>query len=130
MSLYLLDTDIVIGCLRGEAWAREVLLRCHQRGHLLSYTPITSTEIYRGLRHGEEEITSEFFATLTCIQLTCEMGETAGKYQQQFRASHGVELADALIAAASVHSHAILLTTNAKHYPMPDLQIEVVQRIP
>jgi predicted nucleic acid-binding protein len=39
-------------------------------------------------------------------------------YLHRFRRSHGVEIADALIAAASVANNAKLWTQNRKRYPM------------
>ena len=49
------------------------------------------------------------------------MGRQAGIYLARFRKSHGVELADALIAAGAVTSKAELWTRNKKHYPMSDV---------
>jgi predicted nucleic acid-binding protein len=40
---------------------------------------------------------------------------------QQYRRSHAVEVADALIAASAVLNHAELWTLNRKHYPMKDI---------
>jgi predicted nucleic acid-binding protein len=40
---------------------------------------------------------------------------------RQYRKSHGVEIADALIAAAAVANRAELWTRNRKHYPMKDV---------
>ena len=38
------------------------------------------------------------------------------------RLPHGVELADALVAAAATTSGVRLWTLNRKHYPMPDVR--------
>jgi len=37
--------------------------------------------------------------------------------------SHGVEIADALVAAAATVSGFRLWTMNRKHYPMPDVEM-------
>jgi hypothetical protein len=50
-----------------------------------------------------------------------EVGRLAGGYLREYRNSHGVELGDALIAAAAVVHHADLWTRNRKHYPMKEL---------
>jgi predicted nucleic acid-binding protein len=49
------------------------------------------------------------------------VGRQAGLYLQRYRRSHGVEVADALIAANAVASRAQLWTRNRKHYPMKDV---------
>ena len=45
----------------------------------------------------------------------------AGKWLVKYRRSHGIEIADALIAASAVENNAELWTGNRKHYPMKDL---------
>ena len=42
-------------------------------------------------------------------------------YLRQYGKSHGVEIADALIAASAVANRATLWTRNRKHYPMKEL---------
>jgi predicted nucleic acid-binding protein len=49
-------------------------------------------------------------------------GRKAGVYRRRFGGSHGVEIADALIAAAA-HVHGLTLCTrNLRHYPMRDIK--------
>jgi predicted nucleic acid-binding protein len=47
-----------------------------------------------------------------------------------FRASHGLTIGDAMIAATSVLNGAALITFNARHYPMPDIAFHRLQRSP
>ena len=42
-------------------------------------------------------------------------------YLARYARSHGVEIADALIAAAAVTAGLRLWTLNRRHYPMPDV---------
>ena len=49
------------------------------------------------------------------------VAEQAGAYLRKYRLSHGVGIADALIAACAVANKAELWTRNRKHYPIPDL---------
>ncbi len=57
-----------------------------------------------------------------CTELTEKEGRKAGLYRSTFGSSHGVEIADALIAATA-HTHGFTLCTrNLKHYPMRDLK--------
>ncbi len=49
-------------------------------------------------------------------------GRHAGAYLARYAPSHGLELADALIAAAAATSGLRLWTKNTRHYPRPDLE--------
>jgi hypothetical protein len=46
------------------------------------------------------------------------VGRQAGDYLRQYGKSHGVQISDALIAAAAVLNRAELWTRNRKNYPM------------
>lgn len=51
----------------------------------------------------------------------CNVPETAragGLYKKEYAPSHGVGLADALLAATAAAENAELITLNVKHYPM------------
>ncbi len=92
------------------------------RGEVLAWTPISVAEIYAGVRKGEERATDGLFLALDVYPATAEIGMVAGKYVHRFGKSHGVEVADALIAAtANVHGLP-LWTLNKKHYPMKDIR--------
>ena len=82
-----------------------------------------------GLRPGEQITLTKFFAALRCATFDAEIGRKAGDYLRQFRNSHGVELADALIAATASVSGTALWTRNRKHYPMKDLSFFLRQAI-
>jgi hypothetical protein len=56
------------------------------------------------------------------VELDERVGRKAGSYRLRFGSSHGVEIADALIAAAA-HVHDLTLCTrNLRHYPMRDIR--------
>jgi len=84
-------------------------------------TAISWAEIYAGIRPGEEALTEAFFNARGEVVLDGVAGRHAGSYLARYRASHGLELADALIASAAVTSELRLWTLNRRHYPMPDL---------
>jgi len=83
---------------------------------------IAWAEIWAGLRPGEETLTRAFFDTRGDVVLDRETGRRAGEYLARFRDSHGVEIADALVAASASTSGLVLWTFNRKHYPMSDLR--------
>ncbi len=69
----------------------------------------------------ESEKLTALFGSLVCVPIDSETGKRAGEYLRQYRRSHGVELGDALIAAAAVMNGAALWTRNRKRYPMRGL---------
>ena len=78
-----------------------------------------------GAKPREFDALNGLFRALTCTPIDEEAGRLAGTYLQRYRRSHGVEIADALIAASAVGSRAELWTQNRKHYPMKDVSFFV-----
>ena len=122
VAKYLLDTDVIIEWLRRNE-AVVAWLKAHDAaGDFLGCTPVSLAELYAGLRPREEFIIDDLLRVLHCVDLDEVVGRKAGHYRQRFRRSHGVEIADALIAAAA-HLHGLtLLSLNQRHYPMRDLK--------
>jgi predicted nucleic acid-binding protein len=85
------------------------------------YSPVSVAELWAGARPNEHDALNNLFRALTCIPIDEESGLQAGIYLQQYRRSHGVEVADALIAASALMNDAELWTRNRKHYPMKDI---------
>jgi len=65
-------------------------------------------------------VTRAFFEARGEVVLDGKIGRQAGDYLARYGKSHRVEIADALIAAAT--SGLRLWTLNRKHYPMQDLR--------
>ena len=84
-------------------------------------TAVTVAEVYASVRRGEETLTDAFLAARGEVVLDARVGRRAGEYLARYAKSHGVELADATIAAAAATSGLKLWTLNRKHYPMTDL---------
>lgn len=85
-------------------------------------TPMALAEIHAGIRTGEEPLTQGFFEARGEVVLDAAIGRRAGGYLARYATSHGVELGDALVAAAAAVSGLHLWTLNRKHYPMPDVR--------
>jgi len=49
------------------------------------------------------------------------VGRRAGTYLSRYSRSHGVQIADALVAAAASVAGLRLWTLNRRHYPMSDI---------
>jgi predicted nucleic acid-binding protein len=118
----LVDSDIVIEVCRERD--RDVLSKWRELGQSESailYSPVTAAELWTGARPREHDALTNLFRTLLCVPIDYETGRQAGNYLHQYRKSHGVEISDALIAAAAVMNRAQLWTRNRKHYPMKEL---------
>lgn len=124
----LIDTDVLIDHLRGLVLARDFLLKLVSDEIALSVSAITVAEIEAGLRSGEQAMVDALFASMKVFPVTTEIARTAGRYKAKFARSDGVLLPDALIAATALHHDCELCTLNRKHYPMPDIQINVPYR--
>ncbi len=118
----LLDSDVVIEVLRArdsgilDQWTLVV----HRSANLL-VSPVTVAEVWAGALPAEHTAISRFFALVPCVPLDQETGRAAGDFLRQFSRSHGLKIADALIAATATRHKAALWTRNRKHYPMTSL---------
>lgn len=122
MAETLLDSDVIIAWLRGYEPIARLIPALLQKGEVLTWTPVSVAEIFAGVRKGEARQVENLFLVLEPLSLSPAMGRKAGQYLRAYSRSHGVELADAFLAAAA-HSEGIpLWTLNRKHYPMRDIQ--------
>lgn len=117
----LLDTDVIIQCLRGIKKESERVRQMLKNSDEILFTPISSAEIYAGIKSGEEKIVANFFDLLKPVEIGRVLGEKAGEYLRTYRKSHNLEIADALIAAAAFITRSKLYTLNKNHYPMKDI---------
>ena len=122
MAEILLDSDVIISWLRGYEPFAGVLSQMLSEGQILVWTPVSVAEIYAGVRKGQEQDTDSLFLALEVLPLTAEIGMIAGRYVNRYGKSHGVEVMDALIAAAANVNGLPLWTLNKKHYPMRDIR--------
>ncbi|MCE5307080.1 MAG: type II toxin-antitoxin system VapC family toxin [Acidobacteriales bacterium] len=118
----LVDSDILIEVARGRnAEIVSQWLELSQSDAAVLYSPVTAAELWAGARPSEHNALESLFRALVCAPIDGAVGRQAGIYLQRYRRSHGVEVADALIAASAVANHAELWTRNRKHYPMKDV---------
>jgi predicted nucleic acid-binding protein len=118
----LLDSDVVIEVLRGRKAVVAALVALEARGVATFTCGVVVAEILAGLRAGEESATDSFFHARGDIVIDGTTGRRAGSYLARYARSHGVEIADALIAAAAATTGLRLWTLNRKHYPMRDVR--------
>jgi predicted nucleic acid-binding protein len=121
-STVLVDSDILIEVSRGRN--HDIVskwLDLSNSGAAVLYSPVSVAELWAGARPNEYDALNNLFGALTCAPIDQEAGRQAGVYLRQYRRSHGVEVADALIAAGALANRAELWTRNRKHYPMKEL---------
>ena len=124
MRRVLLDTDVLINFLRGKSGARDYLAALINEADLCC-SALTVAEIHAGMKEHEREKTAELLDSLIILTITREIAEKAGSYKRTLK-SQSLELDDCLIAATAFSAHAVLATSNYKHYPMRDIEKEVV----
>ena len=122
MAEILLDSDVIIAWLRGYDPFAELIPKLLEEGNVITWTPVSVAEIFAGARKGEENQLESLFLVLEALTLPPEIGKKAGHYLSAYSRSHGVELGDALIAAAAYFNSIPLWTLNKKHYPMKDIR--------
>lgn len=117
--MIIVDTDVLIWVLRGqENWVSQFEKTVLDVQGNVFITPVQTAEIYAGVRSKEERAVKDFLTSLRSLDLTSEIGKLAGRYMNDYGKSHGVTLADSLIAASAVVKGLKLWTANKKHYPM------------
>ena len=118
---FLLDTDILIDYLRGHATAVG-FVNDHADHIILS--AISVAELYAGVRgeagDPEQLALVNFLHLFSIVPISADIARVGGLYRRNYGRSHGVGLADGVIAATAVSSEAALKTLNVKHYPMFD----------
>jgi predicted nucleic acid-binding protein len=112
----LVDTDVLVDFLRGHEKAVSFVNEFSSRIILSS---IVVAELYAGVK-GNTELTilENFISLFRVVPLTAEIAKIGGLYKRDFGKSHGVGLADAVLAATATAENAELKTLNVKHYPM------------
>lgn len=114
--LFLIDTDILVDFFRGYSKA-VAYVNTHFSHIVLS--SIVVAELYAGVK-GKTELSAldNFVSLFRVIPVTSEIAKTGGLYKRDYGKSHGVGLADAIIAATCTTESVELKTLNIKHYPM------------
>ena len=124
MATILLDTSVIFDHLNGRRSRTDYLERLIDQGHLLGCCPVNITEVYAGLRPGEEAKTKAFLDSLEFYPATPEIARKAGLLRRDWRLKgHTLSFTDVTIAATAITNSLPLLTDNRKHFPMPEVQL-------
>lgn len=121
MNGYLLDSDILIWYLRGNAEFVELVQGLAQTARL-GCSVVSIMEVEAGMRQREEAKTIAFLDGLQDFPVEKAVARKAASYIREFKLQ-GVTLdfADCLIAATAGLNNLTLVTANLAHYPMTDV---------
>jgi len=112
----LLDTDVLVDFFRGHSKA-VAFVNAHSARIILS--SIVVAELYAGVKRDAEQAALENFVSLfRVVPVSAVIAKAGGLYKRDYGKSHGVGLADAILAATAEAENAKLKTLNTKHYPM------------
>jgi predicted nucleic acid-binding protein len=115
---YLFDTDVIIDYLRGN---EQGIFFFESYEHDFHTSAITIAELYSGVKGEKERQELEYFMSLfTVYPVTGKIAIEAGILQNRFFKSHGMGLADAMIAATAKEHGSTVISLNQKHFSMLD----------
>jgi len=119
-QLILFDTDILIDAGRKVSEAVTCLQRTEQEA-ILGISVITQMELMVGCRNKKElQVLERFLHRFEIVSLNEDIADTALSLLRRYRLSHGLLIADALIAATALIVEVPLLTKNQKDYQFID----------
>jgi predicted nucleic acid-binding protein len=112
----LVDTDILIDFLCGYNKAISFIEKFSSQ---IILSPIVVAELYARVK-GSDELAAldNFISQFHVIPITSDIAKVGGLYKRDFNKSHGVGLADAILAATAENEKVELKTLSVKHYPM------------
>ena len=112
----LLDTDVLVDFFRGHSKAVAFV---NSRSARIILSSIVVAELYAGVKGDAEQAALENFVSLfRVVPVTAEIAKAGGLYKRDYGKSHGVGLADAILAATAEAENAELKTLKTRHYPM------------
>jgi predicted nucleic acid-binding protein len=112
----LLDTDVLVDFFRGHSKAVAFV---NSQSTRIILSSIVVAELYAGVKGDAEQAALENFISLfRVVPVSAEIAKAGGLYKRDYGKSHGVGLADAILAASAEVENAELKTLNTKHYPM------------
>lgn len=118
--MLILDTDILIDVGRNVNDAVNCLQQIEQK-FSVAVSSVTQMELIIGCRNKDELHSLEhFIERFYIIRLDEQISDTAIELLKQYRLSHGLLIADALIAASAIISDLPFVTKNQSDYRFID----------
>ncbi|MDQ6999469.1 MAG: type II toxin-antitoxin system VapC family toxin [Mariprofundus sp.] len=111
----LIDTDVIIWHMRGNEHARAAIYQIENP----TISIITQMELVQGLRNKQEQVLLHRFLEqlgFEVLPVSDVISHRALFLMEEWRLSHQMLVADALIAATAIEHGLPLLSGNEKHY--------------
>ena len=123
MTDFLLDTGILIRHLRNVSGFPELLRYLADQSQLY-IAVFTRFEIMRGMRERERKRTLDLLEPVVMFLMDAVIADSAGGFVNYWR-QRGIVLGDgdAIIAAIALQHNLELVTTNPRHFPIPELAV-------
>jgi len=114
--MILIDTDILIDVARNVNEAVNCLQQVDQQFSAV-VSSVTQMELIIGCRDKNElRSLDHFLERFQIINVSEQISETAIDLLKQYRLSHGLQIADALIAATAIVTDIQLISKNQRDY--------------
>ncbi len=118
--MVIIDTDVLIDAGRGDNTAISCLEQIDENFHM-AVSAVTQMELIVGCRNKSELRSLErFLQRFRVIRIDEQISEKAVKLLKTWRLSHGLLIADALIAATAIITDVQFITKNQKDYRFID----------
>ena len=115
-SLILFDTDVLIDAGKGVPEALQALQEAEQRGEF-TVSVVTHMELIVGCRSKAElKALERFLQRFSVLPQTEDSSGRGVELLRQYRLSHGLMIADALIAATALVEDLPLVSKNQRHF--------------
>ena len=116
VSFTVVDTDILIDAGRGVVEAVTCLKDIEQQSSLAA-SVVTQMELFVGCRDKAElRQVEKFLQRFLLLKLTEPVSDAAVNLLRQYRLSHGLLIADSLIAATALVHNAPFISKNQRDY--------------
>ena len=112
---FLVDTDIFVDFLRGYDVA---VMFIQSNASRIVLSSIVVAELYAGAREEDLPGLDDLPQLFPVKSITTEIARSGGLLKAEYGRSHGLGLADALLAATARHHGLEFKTLNVKHFPM------------
>ncbi len=117
--MILVDSDVLIEHLRGNAAAREWLVTARQSSGPLAISVVSLTEVAGGMRAPERREVMRLLGSMYRFEVSEQVAWRAATLMREYRRSHsGIALGDYLLAATALTEGLELATLNLRHFPM------------